>query len=298
MIHVTANAKLNLSLEIIGRRDDGFHELVSVMQAINLADELVALPAPDGSITLECNDPALADSADNTVLTAARLLKDAAGVEQGARLLLRKSIPVAAGLGGGSADGAAALVALARLWNVAVPHDRLMDLAAAVGSDVPFFLGESPTALVEGRGETITALPSLPQAWAVILIPEVPVPSPKTRVLFRMLDESNFSDGERTMALRRLVESGAGRVRDFGGSRNDKHVQCCGGSRLSKDRAISRRFDRGGWSRRKRQPVGRGAVSLRRAANAGRSGGRAGRAHDAGTDTHRCGDGRSAADFA
>ena len=185
MIHVTANAKLNLSLEIIGRRDDGFHELVSVMQAIDLADELVALPAPDGSITLECNDPALADSADNTVLTAARLLKEAAGVEQGARLLLRKSIPVAAGLGGGSADGAAALVALARLWNVAVPHDRLMDLAAGVGSDVPFFLGESPTALVEGRGETITALPSLPQAWAVILIPEVPVPSPKTRVLFR-----------------------------------------------------------------------------------------------------------------
>ena len=210
MIHVTANAKLNLSLEIIGRRDDGFHELVSVMQAIDLADELVALPAPDGSVSLECNDPALADSADNTVLTAARLLKEAAGVEQGARLLLRKSIPVAAGLGGGSADGAAALVALARLWNVAVPHDRLMDLAAGVGSDVPFFLGESPTALVEGRGETITALPSLPQAWAVILIPEVPVPSPKTRVLFRMLDESNFSDGERTLALRHLVESGAG----------------------------------------------------------------------------------------
>ena len=210
MIHVTANAKLNLSLEIIGRRDDGFHELVSVMQAIDLADELVALPAPDGSVSLECNDPALADSADNTVLTAARLLKETAGVEQGARLLLRKSIPVAAGLGGGSADGAAALVALARLWNVAVPHDRLMDLAAAIGSDVPFFLGESPTALVEGRGESITALPSLPEAWAVILIPEVPVPSPKTRVLFRMLDESNFSDGERTMALRRLVESGAG----------------------------------------------------------------------------------------
>ena len=210
MIHVTANAKLNLSLEIIGRRDDGFHELVSVMQAINLADELVALPAPDGSVSLECNDPALADSADNTVLTAAHLLKEAAGVEQGARLLLRKSIPVAAGLGGGSADGAAALVALARLWNVAVPHDRLMDLAAGVGSDVPFFLGESPTALVEGRGETIAALPSLPEAWAVILIPEVPVPSPKTRVLFRMLDESNFSDGERTLALRRLVDSAAG----------------------------------------------------------------------------------------
>ena len=78
MIHVTANAKLNLSLDVIGRRDDGFHELVSVMQAIDLSDELVALPSPDGSLSLECNDPALLESDDNTVLTAARLLRGTA----------------------------------------------------------------------------------------------------------------------------------------------------------------------------------------------------------------------------
>ena len=209
MIHVTANAKLNLSLEVIGRRDDGFHELVSVMQAIDLSDELVALPAPDGSLSLECNDPALTESDDNTVLTAARLLRESLGIDQGARLLLRKSIPAAAGLGGGSADGAAALVALSLLWDVPVRRERLLEIGAAVGSDVPFFLGESGTALVEGRGETITALPSMPAAWAVILVPEVPVPSPKTRVLFRMLDESMFGDGERTRGLGGLIESGS-----------------------------------------------------------------------------------------
>lgn len=209
MIHVTANAKLNLSLEVIGRRNDGFHELVSVMQAIDLSDELVALPVPDGSLSVECNDPALSESDDNTVLTAARLLKESLGIEQGARLLLRKSIPVAAGLGGGSADGAAALVALSLLWDVPARRERLLEIGAAVGSDVPFFLGGSATALVEGRGEAVTALPSMPSAWAVILVPEVPAPAPKTRVLFRMLDESLFGDGERTRGLGRLIESGS-----------------------------------------------------------------------------------------
>lgn len=209
MIHVTANAKINLSLEIIGQRDDGFHELISVMQAIDLSDELVALPAPDGSLSLECNDPALMGSDENTVLTAARLLREELGIKQGARLLLRKSIPVAAGLGGGSADGAAALVALSLLWDVPVRRPRLLEIGALVGSDVPFFLGESATALVEGRGETITALPSMPAAWAVILAPEVPAPSPKTRVLFRMLDEAHLGDGERTRGLRGLIESGS-----------------------------------------------------------------------------------------
>ena len=207
MIHVTAHAKLNLSLEILGRRDDGFHELVSVMQAIGLSDELVALPAPDGALSLECNDPALAESEQNTVITAARLLRNALGIEQGARLLLRKSIPAAAGLGGGSADAAAALLALPLLWDVPVFRARLMDIAAEVGSDVPFFLGESPTALVAGRGESITPLPALPAAWAVILVPEVPVPSPKTRALFRMLDASHFSDGSQTRRLRESLES-------------------------------------------------------------------------------------------
>ena len=207
MIHVTANAKINLSLEVIGRRPDGFHEIATVMQAVDLADELVFIPAPDGEIALECNDPGLGGMQDNTVVRAAEALREAAGIGAGARILLRKAIPVAAGLGGGSSDAAATLTALNRLWGTRLPPDRMAKLAAGIGADVSFFMGESATAFAEGRGETITGLPPLPEAWVVIAVPEVPIPSPKTRVLYRMLEHSNFSDGASARSLAAKLES-------------------------------------------------------------------------------------------
>ena len=209
MIHVTANAKINLSLEIIGRRPDGFHEIATVMQAVDLADELVFLPAPDGQIALECNDPGLEGTQDNTVVRAAEALRDAAGIVAGARILLRKAIPVAAGLGGGSSDAAATLTALNRLWGTRLPPDRMAELAAEIGADVSFFMGDSPTAFAEGRGETITDLPPLPEAWVVIAVPEVPIPSPKTRVLYRMLEASHFTDGRQARDLHNLIRNQA-----------------------------------------------------------------------------------------
>ena len=207
MIHVTANAKINLSLEVIGRRPDGFHEIATIMQAIDLADELVFLPAPDGEITLECNDPGLEGIQDNTVTRAAEALREAAGIEAGARILLRKAIPVAAGLGGGSSDAAATLTALNRLWETRLPPDRMAELAAGIGADVSFFMGESATAFAEGRGENITDLPPLREAWVVIAVPEVPIPSPKTRVLYRMLEEPHFTDGASARSLAARLES-------------------------------------------------------------------------------------------
>ena len=212
MIHATANAKINLSLEILGRRPDGYHDIVTIMQAIDLTDELVFLPAPDGEITLECNDPGLDATADNTVLRAAEALRDAAGIADGARILLRKAIPVTAGLGGGSSDAAATLTGLARLWGTRLPPARMAELATGIGADVSFFMGESPTAFVEGRGETITRLPQLPEAWVVIAIPEVPIPSPKTRVLYRMLEESHFTDGRQARGLHDRIRDGASRA--------------------------------------------------------------------------------------
>ena len=209
MIHVTANAKINLSLEVIGRRPDGFHEIATIMQAIDLADELVFLPAPDGEIALECNDPGLEGTQDNTVARAAEALRDAAGIGAGARILLRKTIPVAAGLGGGSSDAAATLTALNRLWGTRLPPDRMAELAAGIGADVSFFMGESATAFAEGRGEIISGLPPLPEAWVVIAVPEVPIPSPKTRVLYRMLDESHFTDGRQARELYNLIRDQA-----------------------------------------------------------------------------------------
>ena len=135
---------------MLGKRDDGFHEIETLMVPISLCDSLSFCPDPSGRISLECQwaDPsataalgALPAEADNLATKAARLLRERAGIEAGAALRLVKRIPAAAGLGGGSSDAAAALVAGNIAWGLNWPLERLMPLAAELGSDVPFFLG-------------------------------------------------------------------------------------------------------------------------------------------------------------
>ncbi|MHB8619616.1 MAG: 4-(cytidine 5'-diphospho)-2-C-methyl-D-erythritol kinase [Chloroflexota bacterium] len=169
-----AYAKINLTLEVLGKRPDGYHELVSLVQTISLADELELHPG-DG-LTLECDWPDLADDS-NLVLRAARLLS------RGGRFVLRKRIPVAAGLGGGSSDGAAALRLLNAAYQLDLPESELLAAAADLGSDVPFFL-YGGTALVEGRGERVTPLPDQPEQWLVLLNPGLPL---STAAVFREL---------------------------------------------------------------------------------------------------------------
>ncbi len=159
-------AKINLTLEILGKRADGYHEVRTVMQTVGLADRLEVSAAADLSFT--CSDPALA-TPDNLVYRAARLLQAEYGVRTGAALRLEKRIPVAAGLGGGSSDAAATIVALNRLWNLQLSLTEQRRLAAALGSDVPFFL-TGGTALATGRGERITPLPPVPQYWVVLVL--------------------------------------------------------------------------------------------------------------------------------
>ena len=163
-------AKINLTLEILGKRADGYHEVRTVMQTVGLADWLEVAAAEDLSFT--CSDPGLA-TPDNLVSRAARLLQAEYAVRTGAALRLEKRIPVAAGLGGGSSDAAATIVALNRLWNLQLSLTEQRRQAAALGSDVPFFL-TGGTALATGRGERITPLPPLPQHWVVlVLLPRV-----------------------------------------------------------------------------------------------------------------------------
>ena len=157
-------AKINLTLEILGKRADGYHEVRTVMQTVGLADRLEVSAAADLSFT--CSDPALA-TPDNLVYRAARLLQADYGARAGAALRLEKRIPVAAGMGGGSSDAAATIVALNRLWNLQLSPTEQRRLAAALGSDVPFFL-TGGTALATGRGERITPLPPLPQYWIAL----------------------------------------------------------------------------------------------------------------------------------
>ena len=236
VLQVDAYAKLNLTFEVLGRRDDGYHEVCTVMQTIDLADRLEFAPAP--SLSLECDFPGLAGP-DNLVWRAAEALARAAGLNTGAgldtesgvnggagtntnagrdtgagintgdgktagaRIRLVKRIPPAMGLGGGSSDAAATLLALNRLWGLDFPADRLAAIAAGLGSEVPFFL-RGGTALAEGRGERITPLPPLPPLPVTLAIPDI-VLTDKTRLMYSRLTPAHYSDGGVTRQLLRRL---------------------------------------------------------------------------------------------
>lgn len=173
----SAHAKVNLWLKVVGRRSDGFHLLDSLVAFVDLADTLEARPS--GGLSLELDGPRareLSGETDNLVLKAAHLLADRAGVAPRATIRLAKHIPVAAGLGGGSADAAAALRELADLWRVALPEEELFDLAALLGADVPMCLA-GRTALVSGVGERLQPAPALPQTAILLVNPGTPLPT-------------------------------------------------------------------------------------------------------------------------
>jgi 4-diphosphocytidyl-2-C-methyl-D-erythritol kinase len=173
----TACAKVNLWLNVVGRRADGYHLLDSLVAFVDLADTVEARPGD--RLSLEVTGPgsaALAGEADNLVLKAARLLAERAGVPPLAALSLIKRIPVAAGLGGGSADAAAALRALADLWRLALPDDTLFEIAGALGADVPMCLA-GRTALATGIGDRLQPAPVLPPVAILLVNPGVALPT-------------------------------------------------------------------------------------------------------------------------
>jgi len=190
-LRLTAPAKINWTLEVIGRRPDGFHEVKTILQTIDLCDSLELEPAPE--LTLAATGEGLPPPQDNLTLRAAHLLQERTRHSGGVRMRLTKSIPVAAGLGGGSSDAAAALRGLDRLWGLALPHERLVELAAEVGSDVPFFL-YGGTALAEGRGERITPLPDAPRTAILVVVPPLSM-SHKTQRMYSLLGPEHYGDG-------------------------------------------------------------------------------------------------------
>ena len=166
-----ARAKINPFLRVLGKRDDGFHEIETLILPITLADGVQAVPADDLRLTVvgerATHIPA---GEDNLVLRAARALQASVGFTGGAHLLLSKRIPVAAGLGGGSADAAATLRALDRLWKCGLGVEGLIPVAAEVGSDVPALLFDGPV-IARGRGELVERI-QLPRTWWVLLTSE------------------------------------------------------------------------------------------------------------------------------
>ena len=203
MLTARAFAKVNLTLEALSRRDDGYHNIASVVQTIDLCDELRFAPAD--RLTLECSEPSL-ETPDNLAFRAAILLKERTGHPGGAEIVLDKRIPMAAGLGGGSSDAAATLIALNELWGLDLGREELMPLAASLGSDVPFFL-IGGTAMMEGRGEALRRLPPMAESHLVLLVPPDEVPA-KTATLYRRLTPSHYTDGSASAGLAATIEAG------------------------------------------------------------------------------------------
>jgi 4-diphosphocytidyl-2-C-methyl-D-erythritol kinase len=179
-----APAKINLSLQVMGRRTDGYHELRSLVVFARFGDRVTAEAA--GELTLDLSGPCaavLANDPDNLVLRAARLLRERSREARGARLTLEKNLPVASGIGGGSADAAAALRALMRLWDVGLSVAALGDMAASIGADVPVCLDARP-AMMSGIGEKIVRLATLPRFHLVLVNPGIAL---STAEVFRAL---------------------------------------------------------------------------------------------------------------
>jgi 4-diphosphocytidyl-2-C-methyl-D-erythritol kinase len=190
MLTVYAPAKVNLVLEVLGK-DNDYHRIRSIVQSIDLCDVLNF--ELEKEICFDCDEPGL--RRDNLVTRAAGLLKESTGCDLGARIELRKRIPWGVGLGGGSSDAAATLLALNELWGLRMPLSRLIRLAFDLGSDVPFFIHKG-TALVEGKGERIRPQPPLPSTSCVLLVPPLPKVPGKTKQMYRRLRVADFTRGE------------------------------------------------------------------------------------------------------
>ncbi|WP_086314938.1 4-diphosphocytidyl-2-C-methyl-D-erythritol kinase [Enterococcus sp. 7F3_DIV0205] len=169
-----APAKINLGLDALYKRQDGYHELEMIMASVDLADRLTFELLPENEIVIETDSSFLPVDRRNHVYQAAELLKNTFGLTQGVRIYIEKRIPVAAGLAGGSSDCAAALRGLNRLWNLDLSFEELAELGSKIGSDVPYCI-HGGTAFVTGRGEKIEFLPSMPQCWVVLVKPRMSV---------------------------------------------------------------------------------------------------------------------------
>jgi 4-diphosphocytidyl-2-C-methyl-D-erythritol kinase len=204
MLTLKAPAKLNLTLEVLGERTDGFHEVRTVLQSIDLCDTLTFRAGPDISFKCDMLDWSAGKS---LVSRAVSTLREDAGCSGGACIEIEKRIPLMSGLGGDSADAAAVLRGLNELWGLSLPEEKLLEMAAPLGSDVPFSL-RGGTALAGGRGEIITPLPPLKKMWVVLVVPDIPVVPGKTGRLYAALKKSHLTDGAITGKLAETLHKG------------------------------------------------------------------------------------------
>lgn len=191
---LSAAAKVNLALEVLGKRADGYHEITTVMQTVDLSDRLTL--EDSARLELRASSSGIPTDSTNLALRAAEALQEGAAVDRGVRISLEKRIPVAAGMGGGSADAAAVLIGLNRLWGLRWPRTRLREVAVSLGMDVPFFL-RGGAVLATGRGEVLKPL-SVASLALVVVNPRF---GSSTAEAYGRLTAAMHTDGKRTVAL-------------------------------------------------------------------------------------------------
>lgn len=169
-----APAKVNYLLDVIRRRPDGYHDLRMVMQRINLCDDISITMSDVPGIKVTCGKKGVPDGPGNIAWKAARIMLDIAGRDPGVLIEISKNIPVAAGLGGGSSDAASVLMGMNELLELKLADQRLMEIGVKLGADVPFFIFKK-TALAEGIGEQLNAMPAMPEAWVLLVNPGIHV---------------------------------------------------------------------------------------------------------------------------
>jgi 4-diphosphocytidyl-2-C-methyl-D-erythritol kinase len=186
-LSLPAFAKINLSLRVVGKREDGFHELCTVFQTVSLADEVHIAEAEELSLT--CSDTLIPLDSENIIIKAAHELRRRFDIKSGARIHLVKDIPSPGGLGGGSSNAAVALLGLRRLWRLEIGNDELVSIGKRLGADVPFFF-HGGTALGIGRGDIIEPLADIQSLPLLIVTPDVSIP---TREAFARVNAPNLT---------------------------------------------------------------------------------------------------------
>ncbi|MFY3791161.1 4-(cytidine 5'-diphospho)-2-C-methyl-D-erythritol kinase [Ureibacillus sp. MALMAid1270] len=205
MLYVKAPAKINLTLDVLYKRPDNYHEVEMIMTTVDLADRIGLEERKDSLIKISSSNSIVPDDERNLAYQAAKLLKDTYGIQKGVTITIDKEIPVAAGLAGGSSDAAATLRGLNQLWNLNLSLDTLAELGAKIGSDVSFCV-YGGTALATGRGDKIQHIPAPPTCWVVLAKPKIGVSTaavygglnidevehPNTKQMIQAIEESNY----------------------------------------------------------------------------------------------------------
>ncbi len=199
-----ARAKINLTLDVLSKRTDGYHELLTVFQTVAMHDALSLCRNSTGLITLSVGNALIPSDGTNLAVQAACLLQEHYGVKEGVHINLKKEIPIAAGLGGGSSDAAAVLRGLIRLWQIPLEPHILYSFAEKIGSDVPFCL-EGGTALGSSRGEKVEALSPCPHFYVVLANPGLAV---STAEVYRKLTLGEIRESPDTEAMCSAINSG------------------------------------------------------------------------------------------